>query len=47
MSTWESKNHGHPDIQPSPSKRAIFIGRYQPYHFGHISLVRQKLDKGV
>ena len=47
MSTWEVKNHGHPDIQPSNSKRAIFIGRYQPYHFGHISLVRQKLDEGV
>ncbi|MGH7884491.1 MAG: adenylyltransferase/cytidyltransferase family protein [Thermodesulfobacteriota bacterium] len=47
MSTWEFKNHGHPDINPSDSKRAIFIGRYQPYHYGHINLVRQKLDKGV
>ncbi len=47
MSSWECKNHGHPDIKPSNSKRAIFIGRYQPYHSGHISLVRQKLDKGV
>ena len=47
MSTWEVKNHGHPDIKPSSERRAIFIGRYQPYHFGHISLVRQKLDAGV
>ena len=47
MSNWECKNHGHPDIKPSPSRRAIFIGRYQPYHAGHISLVRQKLDNGV
>lgn len=47
MSTWEVTNHGHPDIKPIDTKKAIFIGRYQPYHFGHISLVRQKLDKGV
>lgn len=47
MSKWEVKNHGHLDIKPSNSKRAIFIGRYQPYHYGHISLVRQKLDQGV
>ena len=47
MSNWECKNHGHPDIKPSSSRRAIFIGRYQPYHAGHISLVRQKLDNGV
>jgi len=47
MSKWNYVNHGHPDIEPSKSKRAIFIGRYQPYHFGHVSLVRQKLDKGV
>ncbi len=47
MSEWSYVNHGHPDIEPYKSKRAIFIGRYQPYHFGHVSLVRQKLDKGV
>ncbi len=47
MSKWQVKNHGNPDIKPSKTKRAVFIGRYQPYHFGHISLVRQKLDQGV
>lgn len=47
MDKWKFENHGHPDINPSNDKRAIFIGRYQPYHFGHISLVRQKLDAGV
>ena len=26
---------------------AIFIGRFQPYHFGHIELIRQKLDAGI
>ena len=47
MGTWEVKKHGHPGIEPALSKRAIFIGRYQPYHFGHINLVQQKLDNGV
>ncbi|QMU56401.1 MAG: adenylyltransferase/cytidyltransferase family protein [Candidatus Mycalebacterium zealandia] len=47
MSDWKLTNHGHPEIEPAKTKRAIFIGRYQPYHQGHISLVRQKLDKGV
>ncbi|MCY3973786.1 MAG: adenylyltransferase/cytidyltransferase family protein [Candidatus Dadabacteria bacterium] len=47
MSDWKVTNHGHPEITPAETKRAIFIGRYQPYHQGHISLIRQKLDKGV
>jgi len=47
MSEWSFVNHGHPDIQSSNERRAIFIGRYQPYHKGHVSLVQQKLDKGV
>ena len=47
MSDWKVTNHGHPEITPAKTKRAVFIGRYQPYHQGHISLIRQKLDKGV
>ncbi len=47
MSEWNVTNHGHPEITPDKSKRAIFIGRYQPYHLGHLTLVKQKLDKGV
>lgn len=47
MSEWNVTNHGHPDIKPEKNKRAIFIGRYQPYHIGHVTLVKQKLDKGV
>ncbi|HML95869.1 MAG TPA: hypothetical protein PKC29_10615 [Thermodesulfobacteriota bacterium] len=47
MSEWKFINHGNQEIAPSKSKRAVFIGRYQPYHMGHVSLVRQKLDKGV
>lgn len=28
-------------------KSAVFIGRWQPLHFGHIWLFNQKLDKGI
>lgn len=47
MSEWTFTNYGHPDIKPDNGKRAIFIGRYQPYHIGHVSLIKQKLDNGV
>ena len=44
---WHRKNHGgHPTTNPS-KKYAIFIGRYQPYHYGHINLIQQKLDEGI
>lgn len=44
---WEKKNHGGEPTNNKDKKRAIFIGRYQPYHNGHISLVQQKLDQGI
>ena len=28
-------------------KKALFIGRFQPLHAGHMWLFRQKLDKGI
>ncbi len=28
-------------------KRALFIGRWQPFHNGHKWLIRQKLEKGI
>ena len=28
-------------------KCAVFIGRWQPLHFGHIWLINQKLNKGI
>jgi len=44
---WVVNNHGgEPTINPD-KKRAIFIGRYQPYHYGHINLVQQKLNQGI
>jgi cytidyltransferase-like protein len=45
--SWEKKNHGGNPTTNKDVKRAIFIGRFQPYHYGHISLVQQKLDEGV
>lgn len=43
---WQSKNYGNPDIKPADNKYAVFIGRYQPYHRGHIELIEQKLNEG-
>jgi len=45
--SWEKKNHGGKPTLNKDKKRAIFIGRFQPYHYGHISLVQQKLDDGI
>lgn len=44
---WEKKNHGGNPTDNEDKKRAIFIGRYQPYHQGHISLIQQKLSQGI
>ena len=43
---WQSKNYGNTDITPAEGKYAVFIGRYQPYHRGHIELIEQKLNEG-
>jgi len=45
--SWKKKNHGGNPTSNKDVKRAIFIGRFQPYHQGHISLVQQKLDEGI
>jgi cytidyltransferase-like protein len=48
MSNWEKSNHGGQKMpQVGQKQKAIFIGRYQPYHYGHISLIEQKLNQGV
>lgn len=44
---WNRKNHGGEPTKNSGKKYAIFIGRYQPYHYGHITLIQQKLDAGI
>jgi phosphopantetheine adenylyltransferase len=44
---WTKENHGGNPTANKDKKRAIFIGRFQPYHQGHLSLVQQKLNDGV
>ena len=45
--SWEKKNHGGNPTNNESKKYAIFVGRYQPYHFGHIELIQQKLNEGT
>ena len=33
---WNKINHGGEPTKNIDRKYAIFVGRYQPYHFGHI-----------
>ena len=44
---WNKKNHGGDPTSNKNKKYAIFVGRYQPYHYGHIELIKQKLDLGI
>ena len=45
--SWKKKNHGGEPTKNKDKKYAIFVGRYQPYHYGHINLIQQKLDEGI
>lgn len=44
---WNVLNHGGNPTDNLDKKYAVFIGRYQPYHFGHINLIQQKIDLGI
>ena len=44
---WTKINHGGEPTKNPDKKYAIFVGRYQPYHFGHCELVEQKLSEGI
>ena len=44
--SWEIKNYGGRTTENESKKYAIFIGRFQPYHYGHIELIEQKLKNG-
>ena len=44
---WSKVNHGGEPTKNPDKKYAIFVGRYQPYHWGHIELIQQKLDAGI
>ncbi|MEE2953730.1 MAG: adenylyltransferase/cytidyltransferase family protein [Bacteroidota bacterium] len=47
MGKWELKNHGGNPTSNESKKYGIFIGRFQPYHQGHISLIMQKINQGI
>ena len=44
---WSSKNYGGDPTTNQSKKYAIFVGRFQPYHQGHISLIMQKINDGI
>ena len=44
---WNKINHGGEPTKNKDKKYAIFVGRYQPYHYGHIELIKQKLNDGI
>jgi cytidyltransferase-like protein len=44
---WEVKNYGGYPTTNESKKYAIFIGRFQPPHFGHLELFEQKLNQGI
>jgi cytidyltransferase-like protein len=44
---WKKQNHGGNPTKNTDKKYAIFVGRYQPYHYGHINLIQQKLNDGI
>ena len=47
VSKWDVKNHGGDPTTNDSKKYAIFVGRFQPYHQGHISLIMQKINQGI
>ena len=42
---WKKINHGGEPTKNIDKKYAIFVGRYQPYHFRHIELIKQKKNQ--
>ena len=44
---WDVKNYGGNPTTNESKKYAIFVGRFQPYHQGHISLIMQKINTGI
>ena len=47
VAKWAVKNHGGNPTTNESKKYAIFVGRFQPYHQGHISLIMQKINEGI
>jgi cytidyltransferase-like protein len=47
IAKWDVKNHGGNPTTNESKKYSIFVGRFQPYHQGHISLIMQKINAGI
>ena len=47
VAKWDVKNHGGNPTTNESKKYSIFVGRFQPYHQGHISLIMQKINAGI
>ena len=47
VAKWDVQNHGGNPTLNDSKKYAIFVGRFQPYHQGHISLIMQKINDGI
>ena len=47
IAKWDIKNYGGNPTTNESKKYAIFVGRFQPYHQGHISLIMQKINEGI
>ncbi len=47
IAKWDVKNHGGNPTTNESKKYAIFVGRFQPYHQGHTSLIMQKINAGI
>jgi cytidyltransferase-like protein len=44
---WRLKEHGGYTEVNENKKYAVFMGKFQPYHNGHIELINQKLKNGT
>lgn len=47
LKIWRHINYGGQPTDNPDKKYAIFIGRFQPYHYGHIELINQKLQNNT
>jgi cytidyltransferase-like protein len=47
MNMWEKNNYGGDPTNNKDKKYAIFIGRFQPLHKGHIELIDQKSNHNI
>ena len=44
---WSVTNHGGQPMNLTEKPAAIFVGRWQPLHLGHMELFNQKLNAGI